>query len=95
MSTLLAAGFDKREAAQCYRLLFTYVVGFAALSPEQSADEARRQAAAAIAILPPEEYPNLTQAAAEASTAMAGEEQFEYGLERILDGFEARLASRP
>ena len=93
MGILLDAGFDKREAAQSYRLLFTYVVGFASLSPEQTADEARRQAAAAIAMLPPEAYPNLSQAAAEASAAMAGEEQFQYGLERILDGLEARLAA--
>jgi AcrR family transcriptional regulator len=91
MGILHSAGFDSREAAKAFRLLFTYVFGFAGLSPEQTAEQARRQAAAAIAVLPPEEYPNLSKAAAEASTAMAGEEQFEYGLERILDGLEARL----
>jgi AcrR family transcriptional regulator len=89
------AGFDSREATQAFRLLFTFVFGFAGLSPEQSVDRARRQAAAAIAGLPPEEFPHLTGAAAEASMAMAGEEQFEYGLERILDGLEARLADLP
>jgi AcrR family transcriptional regulator len=91
---LLSAGFDAREATQAFRLLFTYMFGFAGLSPAETTAEQRRQAAAAIAALPPEDYPALTGAAAEASWAMAGEEQFEYGLERILDGLEARLSAR-
>jgi AcrR family transcriptional regulator len=94
LGILHGAGFDSAEAAQAFRLLFTYTFGFAGLSPERSAEEARRQAASAIAALPADEYPNLTSAASEASRAMAGEEQFEYGLERILDGLEARLGER-
>lgn len=90
MGILGQAGFDDAEAAQAFRLLFTYTLGFAGLSPEQAAEGARRQAAAAIGALSPAEYPNLTRAATAASTAMAGKEQFEYGLERILDGLEAR-----
>jgi AcrR family transcriptional regulator len=89
LDILHGAGFDSADAAQAYRLLFTYVVGFAALSPERTLAQQRRQAAAAIALLPPEEYPNLHRAAEEASKAMAGEEAFEYGLERILDGLDA------
>ena len=89
---LRSAGFERREATQSFRLLFTYVFGFAGLGPEETSAEQRRQAAAAIAALPPDQYPALTAAADEASEAMAGEEQFEYGLERILDGLEARLA---
>ena len=91
---LLSAGFDAREATQAFRLLFTYMFGFAGLSPAETTAEQRRRAAAAIAALPPEDYPCLTGAAAEASWAMAGEEQFEFGLERILDGLEARLSAR-
>jgi AcrR family transcriptional regulator len=94
LGILLSAGFDRGEAAQAFRLLFTYTFGFAGLSPEETAEEARRQAAGAIVALPPDKYPNLTKAAAEASRAMAGEEQFEYGLDRILDGLEARLGKR-
>ncbi len=90
LEILHGAGFDDAEAAQAFRLLFTYVVGFAALSPERTVAQQRQQAAAAIALLPPERYPNLTRAADQASKAMAGEEAFEYGLERILDGLEAR-----
>lgn len=91
MRILQSAGFDPGEAAQAFRLLFTYVFGYAGFSPRATADEARRQAATAIAGLPPDDYPSLTGAAGEFSRAMAGQEQFEYGLERILDGLEARL----
>lgn len=92
MAILQGAGFDAEEAARAFRLLYTYVVGYAGLSPAARVDESRRMAAVAIAGLDPNEYPNLTDAAAAFSAAMAGEEQFEYGLECILDGLEARLA---
>jgi AcrR family transcriptional regulator len=94
MRILRSAGFDAEEAAQAFRLLFTYVFGYAGLSPRAAIEEARRQAAVAIAGLSPDEYPALTGAAAAFSAAMAGEEQFEYGLERILDGLECRLGDR-
>ena len=53
----------------------------------------RSAAHAAIAALLPEDYPSLTTASSEAADAMGGEEAFDYGLERILDGLEARLAT--
>lgn len=92
LQILLAAGFDAREGTAAFRLLFTYTFGFAALSPASSTPDDRRAAAAALAALPPDEYPALTAAREEASRAMGGEEVFEYGLERILDGLETRLA---
>ena len=94
LGILTRAGFDKLEAAHAFRLLFTYGLGFVGLSPEHSTDEARREAAAAVALLPPDVYPNLTGAAREVSFAMAGDEAFNYGLERILDGLTARLEAR-
>jgi AcrR family transcriptional regulator len=90
---LREAGFDVREGTAAFRLLFTYTFGFAALSPAESTEEDRRAALAALAVLPPDEYPALTEAREEASRAMGGDEVFEYGLDRILDGLEARLAS--
>jgi AcrR family transcriptional regulator len=92
LSILREAGFDVREGAAAFRLLFTYTLGFAALSPMDATEDARRAALAALAALPPDEYPSLTEARAEASAAMGGEEVFEYGLDRILDGLEARLS---
>lgn len=92
LSILRGAGFDVREATAAFRLLFTYTFGFAALSPAESTEDDRRAALAALASLPPDDYPALTEARHEASRAMGGEEVFEYGLDRILDGLEARIA---
>ncbi len=91
---LVDAGFSTREATYAFRLLFTYTFGFAAFSPADALEQDRVAARVAIAALPPAEYPALTAAAAEAAEAMGGEEAFDYGLDRILDGLEARLASR-
>lgn len=93
LRALTAAGFPAREATQAFRLLFTYTFGFAAFSPADTVDEDRSAARAAIAALPPADYPALTAAGNEAAEAMGGEEAFDYGLERILDGLQARLAA--
>lgn len=94
LTILTGAGFEAREAALCFRLLFTYVFGYASFSPQDQAQAARAQATAAIRALPPEEYPQLTAAGEHAAAAMGGDEAFEYGLDRIVDGFAARLAAR-
>jgi hypothetical protein len=68
--------------------------GAAAAMPTTHARPAMSTAAAvAIAGLSPDDYPALKSAAAEFSAAMAGEGRVEYGLERILDALEARLAA--
>ena len=89
------AGFEKEEAVKVFRLLFTYTFGFALLSPQAAELGARKAARAALAALPPEYFPRLSEAVDEAADAMAGDVVFEYGLERILDGIEARLAAQP
>jgi AcrR family transcriptional regulator len=91
---LRGAGFDRREATLAFRLVFSYSFGFAAFSPAEAVEQDRAAAAAAIRSLPPKEYPELSAAATEATRAMGGEEAFEYGLERILDGLESRLRER-
>ena len=87
------AGFDVGEAAASFRLLFTYTLGFAALSPATATEDDRAAARAALASLPPATFPALTEARDEASLAMGGDDVFDYGLDRILDGLEARLAA--
>jgi TetR/AcrR family transcriptional regulator, tetracycline repressor protein len=85
------AGFETEEAVKAFRLLFTYVFGFVLVSPS-GAEEANKAAArAALAALPPEYYPRLSEAVDEAAEAMAGDVVFEYGLDRLLDGLELRL----
>ena len=90
---LRAAGFERREAALGFRLVFSYSFGFAAFSPAATVEEDREAAAAAIRALPPADYPELSAASAEAAQAMGGEEAFEYGLDRILDGLASRLSA--
>lgn len=89
---LQRAGFEAREATQAFRLLFTYTFGFATFSPADTVEADRAATRTALRALPADQFPRLTTAAEEASTAMGGEEVFEYGLERILDGLEARLS---
>ena len=91
MTILRRAGFDRTDAARAFRLLFTYVFGYVSFSPDERADQARRDARAATAALPPDEYPSVHEASAELAEAMAGHETFDFGLDCIIDGLEARL----
>jgi AcrR family transcriptional regulator len=87
---LLDAGLERDEAARAFRVLFTYVFGSVAFSPSASLDDGRREIRAALAALPPGEYPLLSSMTDEAAAAAGGDEQFDYGLRLILDGIEAR-----
>jgi AcrR family transcriptional regulator len=91
-TALLEAGLERAEAARAFRVLFTYVFGYVAFSPSATADTARRVVRLSLAALPPDEYPLISSMADEAAAAAAGDEQFEYGLELILDGIAARAA---
>ena len=90
---LTDAGFEPADAARCYRLLFDYVFGYSIVNPRPPSPELRREAHASIVALPPEEFPSLTAVGEEIADAVGSEGQFEYGLDRILDGIEARLAA--
>ena len=94
MEILLEAGFPRAEAARAYRLLFVFTFGSAAFDPHSDPDEHERMVRATYTLLPPEEYPVLSSSISEAAAAMSGEEQFEFGLERLLDGLEASLPRR-
>jgi AcrR family transcriptional regulator len=94
MAILRRAGFGRTDAARAFRLLFTYVFGYVSFSPDETADEARRESRAATAALPADEYPTLSESSEELADAMAGEETFDFGLDRIIDGLETRLRSR-
>jgi AcrR family transcriptional regulator len=89
------AGFDDVEAARGYRLLFTYTFGSALFSGREPSEQLKREARAALVQLPPEEYPVLTAATDAAVEAMAGDAQFDFGLERLLDGLELLLDAQP
>ena len=92
---LTEAGLGPDDAARSFRLLFDYVFGYAIVNRRPPSAELRREALASIVALPPEEFPHVTALAEEMAAAVGGGEQFEYGLDRILDGIEARLAASP
>ena len=54
---------------------------------------AQRDLRAALTALPSGDYPELSAGADEVVSTLTDDAQFDYGLERLLDGIEARLAS--
>jgi AcrR family transcriptional regulator len=94
MQILDRAGFDKADAARAYRALFVYTFGYASFGSPPEPEETKRRTKAALLALPEREYPVLSASAAEAAETMAGDEPFEWGLERLLDGLEALLTHR-
>ena len=89
LEILASAGLGKRARAQAWRLLFTYVFGYAAFTPAEVGPEDERRVRAALGALPEEGYDRLVESVPEAVAAMGGEETFRTGLRVILDGLEA------
>jgi TetR/AcrR family transcriptional regulator, tetracycline repressor protein len=94
LKILQDAGFEPGEAARAWRALCGYAFGFTGFDDDAAPDEALRRARAALATLPPDDFPALTAAADGFAGALVGHEELDYGLDRLLDGLEARLAAR-
>ena len=92
MQILQGAGFSAADAARAYRTLFLYTFGFCGFGDPEDPDRVKRESLARVAPLAPDEYPAVSSAAAELAETLAGDAQFEFGLDLILDGLEARLA---
>jgi AcrR family transcriptional regulator len=92
MAILTGAGFSTDDAATAWRLLFTYVFGYAAFSADEPSDEQKEEWSRQFKALPPAEYPHLSGNADRVVNWMGGTWAFEQGLELILDGLEARAA---
>jgi AcrR family transcriptional regulator len=92
MRALTEGGFASVAAARAYRALFAYTFGYAAYGPRQQGSADQAKTLATLLTLPAEEYPVLREAARAAAVSMA-EEQFEFGLDALLDGLVARLTS--
>jgi AcrR family transcriptional regulator len=90
---LREAGFDKRQTAEIYRVLFVYTFGFAAFGPGRRSGADRADAIEALGALSADDYPVLVDTVEEATNSMADETLYEVGLDALLDGFEARSAS--
>jgi AcrR family transcriptional regulator len=91
LEALQEAGLTPAEAARAFRPLFVYTFGHASFLPLERPEQVVRDAHAALLRLPPDEFPVLTSAAAEMAGTLAGQESFEYGLDRLLDGIEAQV----
>ena len=92
---LLEAGFSRPEAARVFRVFFLYVFGSAAFNQPELSAPVRAATRGAIASLPEDEYPLLSGSADAVAVTTGGAEQFEYGLELLIEGIEARLAAAP
>ncbi len=97
MGVMLEAGFDHRRTSMGTGAVINYASGFAifesrmpeAVSEEPGAEALSAAVNAYINSLPEERYPNMR---AVAQVVISETEQFEFGLQRLLDGLEADLA---
>jgi TetR/AcrR family transcriptional regulator, tetracycline repressor protein len=99
LGLLRQAGFSDADAARAYQTLLFYTLGHAALEapyagldPEQAADEL---AASRLMYqsLPASRYPNTNRVAPYLYGSL--DEQFTYGLDRLLDGLGFPASRRP
>jgi len=92
MRLLVDAGFPPEDAARTFRVMFNYAFGSMLFGPDAPTPGASRLVRAALPLLPDDEFPALTATADAMSVAIGGDEQFDYGLELLLDAIEARIA---
>jgi AcrR family transcriptional regulator len=88
---LLDAGLPPDEATRAFRLVFTYVNGWALFGPEDLPPELHRAVRLSVAALPADEFPTLSTLATEIADTAGGEAQFRYGLELVMDAIQARV----
>jgi AcrR family transcriptional regulator len=93
IGNLRAAGFDMEMVAHAYSLLDGYIYGFAMTKmnlPFDRGDDVAERAQVMLEPFPLDEYPNLVAFIAEHAMQPGYDfgNEFEYGLEVILDGLE-------
>ena len=98
IGSLRAGGFDMAMAAHGYALLDSYVYGFALTKmnlPFDATDEVAEMAQGMLEPFPMDEYPNLVAFITEHAMKPGYDygDEFEYGLDLILDGLERARAA--
>ena len=93
IGTLRAGGFDIAMAAHAYSLLDSYIYGFALTKlnlPFDTADDVAEVAQSMLEPFPPDEYPHMVEILTDHVMQPGYDygEEFEYGLDLILDGVE-------
>jgi AcrR family transcriptional regulator len=99
LGCLRAQGFSVAMAAHAFSLLDAYVYGFVLQEttlPFETADEAAAVAAAMMPAISPEDYPHLVELATEHVLRPGYDygDEFEFGLELILDGLDRAASAR-
>ena len=95
---LRAAGFTIEMAAHAYSLLDSYIYGFALTKmnlPFQTTAEVAEMAENMLQPFPVNEYPNLVEFITEHAMKSGYDygDEFEYGLDVLLDGLEHALSA--
>jgi AcrR family transcriptional regulator len=98
LGKLRAAGLDVAAAAHAYSLLDSYIYGFALTKmslPFDSSEEVGEVAESMLQPFPVNEYPNLVEILTEQVMKPGYDygDEFEYGLDILLDGLERVRAS--
>jgi AcrR family transcriptional regulator len=98
IGSLRAAGFDMAMAAHAYSLLDAYIYGFALTKmnlPFESTADIAEVAESMLQPFPANAYPNLAAFITEHAMKPGYDfaDEFEYGLDLILDGLERALAT--
>jgi AcrR family transcriptional regulator len=94
LAILEQAGLSREDAVEGWRALWSYTFGFATFTLGSSPDDVGRRARSALAAQSDEEYPALTRAADEFAAALASNDQFERGLDLLLDGLSTPSRDR-
>lgn len=98
LGSLRAGGFDIHEAAHAYSVLDSYLYGFALTKlnlPFQTSEEVANVAKGMLQPNTVDEYPNLVAMIEHALTpGYDYGDEFEFGLDLILDGLERAMAVR-
>jgi AcrR family transcriptional regulator len=100
IGTLREAGFTIDMAAHAFSVMDGYIYGFALQQmnlPSQTSDEAAELAENILGELPPDEYPHLAEMLTEHAMKPGYDyaDEFEFGLDLILDGLERLRATPP
>jgi AcrR family transcriptional regulator len=98
IASLRAAGFDMAMVAHAYSALDAYIYGFALTKmtlPFDAATDMAEMAEAVLAPFPAGEYPNLVAFITEHAMQPGYDfgDEFEYGLDLVLDGLEQARAA--
>ena len=99
IGVLRTGGFSVPQTAHAFSVLDSYIYGFALQEkglPFQTADEAAEVAQAVFAQIPVDRYPHFVELATQHALQPGYDhgEEFEFGLDLILDGLERLRSTR-